>query len=84
MTTFDIDQSKIDAPAFPRDLSWWRNFVPAWPGVIVEAQPNNVIRVQVDGDRRRGQALGAWLRNAGTTGRLAAAVTELGAQEGES
>lgn len=77
-TIFNIDQSKINAPNFPRTLSWWRNFVPAWPGVSIEVQSHDVIRVHVDGDRRRGQALSDWLRTAGTTGRLSNAVTEIG------
>jgi hypothetical protein len=78
ITTFEIDQSKIDAPEFPRNLSWWRNFVPAWPGVEVGAGPDSTIYVTVDGDRNRGAVMGQWLRNAGTAGRLADAITEIG------
>jgi hypothetical protein len=78
ITTFKIDQSKIKTPGFPRDLSWWRNFLPAWPSVEIDAGPNNTIRVMVDGDRNRGLAIGLWLRNAGLSGRLADAITEIG------
>lgn len=79
ITTFEIDQSKINAPTFPRPLAWWHGFVPTWPGVSVTAGPGETVRVQIDGSRKRGQALGDWLRTAGTGGRLADAVTEIGA-----
>ena len=30
-----IDQSKIDAPNFPRTREWWRGFCPEWVAVTV-------------------------------------------------
>jgi hypothetical protein len=30
-----IEQAKINAPDFPRDLEWWRRFVPEWADVTV-------------------------------------------------
>jgi hypothetical protein len=45
-TTFEIDQTKIDAPAFPRDLSWWVRFVPM-------SGPRQGTRQVADHGRRR-------------------------------
>lgn len=73
-TVLEVDQTRIAAPDFPRPLTWWRGFVPAWASL--GPGPNGTVRVWVDGNRRCGRALGAWLRGAGTTGRLAEAVTE--------
>lgn len=28
--TITIDQSKIEAPDFPRPVDWWRHFLPIW------------------------------------------------------
>lgn len=26
----EIDQSKVDAPNFPRDVAWWQQWLPIW------------------------------------------------------
>ena len=75
ITTFEIDQTKIDAPDFPRSLEWWKRFVPPW-GLVVPG-PGDSVRVKVSGSSAHGRAMGDWLRTAGTSGRLADAVTEL-------
>jgi hypothetical protein len=66
---FEIDQTKVDAPNFPRDLSWWAKFVPMW--VDVTEAEGGVIRLTVDSQARAG-ALDRWLATCGG-GRLAQA-----------
>lgn len=75
MTTFQVDQSKITTPGFPRPFDWWRGFIPQW--AKVEIACNGAVLVSVPGSPARGRALGEWLREVGTSGFMADAVTEL-------
>ncbi len=74
-----IDQTKIDAPAFPRSQEWWTAFVPVW--VTAAIQPDSTVLLepngrQMGGDgvavngqlsaagwRRREMALVRWVHN---------------------
>lgn len=68
-----IDQEKIDAPNFPRDLSWWKGFMPtSW--VMVCQNPDGSIYLAVEG-KARAQSLG-YMINAGMK-RLLPAITEV-------
>lgn len=73
VVVFEVDQARIDAPAFPRPLSWWLRFVPMW--ATTSEGPGGTIRVAVDGRKASRDALARWLYAAG--GRMADAVTEL-------
>lgn len=36
-----IDQSKIDAPNFPRSAEWWDRFLPFW--ITASVRPDNTV-----------------------------------------
>lgn len=69
-----VDQTRIDAPAFPRDLSWWRGFVPCWVGVSIN--PDGTVRITAD-SKPCITAVHRWLIGA-AGGRLADAVSQPG------
>lgn len=59
---FVVDQTAIDAPDFPRDLTWWRRFVPCWVGVRID--PDGTARLTTD-TKGRTRALNNWLTSLG-------------------
>lgn len=73
-TAFRIDQSKIDAPGFPRSAVWWISFVPTtW--ATVHTAVNGGIVISTAG-RVRGANLERFLTEA-ANGRLAQSYTRI-------
>lgn len=76
--TYVIDQSKIDAPDFPRDFAWWRGFVAEWMGP--EMLPDGTVLLTASGSAAQAKALGGWIETC-ASGRLAGAYRRLTRQE---
>jgi hypothetical protein len=81
-----IDQSRIDAPDFPRSQEWWSRFIPMWADATVRDDGTVLLEAsgrphpsegsqEVTADRARSQAgaLDQWIRS---VPRLAVAIVE--------
>lgn len=58
LTAAFIDQTLIDAPAFPRGQDWWTRFLPGWADATVRDDGTVVVTAGTPGQRA---AIADWL-----------------------